>query len=72
MKDTCIFKSKHLDEIHKIKKKSNCNSKMAVYLIECKICGEEYTGSTKTKLGSWENDYKSTQRKLMNKEAVPK
>ena len=60
MKDTCNFKSKHLDEIHKIKKKYNCNSKMAVYLIECKICGEEYTGSTKTKLWSWENDYKST------------
>ena len=72
MKDTCIFKSKHLDEIHKIKKKCNCNSKMAVYLIECKIFGEEYTGSTKTKLGSWENDYKSTQRKFMNKEAVQK
>ena len=45
---------------------------MAVYLIECKICGEEYTGSTKTMLGSWENDYKSTQRKFMNKEAVQK
>ena len=72
MKDTCIFKSKHLDEIHKIKKKCNCKSKMAVYLIECKICGEEYTGSTKTMLGSWENDYKSTQRKFMNKEAVQK
>ena len=45
---------------------------MTVYLIKCKICGKEYTGSTKTKLGSWENDYKSMQRKLMNKEAVPK
>ena len=35
MKDTCTFKSKHLNEVHKINKKYNCNSKMAVYLIEC-------------------------------------
>ena len=28
MNDTCTFKSKHLDEIHKINKKYNCNSKM--------------------------------------------
>ena len=40
MKDTCTFKSKHLDEIHKINEKYNCNSKMAVYLIECWTCGE--------------------------------
>ena len=32
MKDTCTFKSKHLNEIHKINKKYNCNSKMAFYL----------------------------------------
>ena len=49
IKDTCTFKSKHLDEIHKINKEYNCNSKMAVYLIECQICGEQYTESTKTK-----------------------
>ena len=72
IKDTCTFKSKHLDEIHKINKNYNCNSKMAVYLIECKICGEQYTGSTKTKFRSRANNYKSTQRKFMNKEAVPK
>ena len=49
MKDTCTFKSKHLmctfkskhlNKVHKINKKYNCNSKMAVYLIECEICGE--------------------------------
>ena len=33
IKDTSTFKSKHLDEIHKINKNYNCNSKMAVYLI---------------------------------------
>ena len=57
MKDICNFKSKQLDEIHKINKKYNCNSKMAVYLRECKICAEEYTGSTKTKLRSRVNNY---------------
>ena len=72
MKDTCTFKSKHLNEVHKINKKYNCNSKMAVYLIECEICGEQYTGSTKTKFRSRANNYKSMQRKFVNKEAVPK
>ena len=45
---------------------------MTIYLIECEICGEQYTGSTKTKLRSRKNNYKSTQRKFVNKEAVPK
>ena len=45
---------------------------MAVYLIECKIYGAQCTGSTKTKFRSRANNYKSTQRKFMNKEAVPK
>ena len=45
---------------------------MAVYLIEFKICGEQYTGSAKTKFRSRANNYKSMQRKFMNKEAVPK
>ena len=70
MKDTCTFKSKHLDEIHKIKKKYKCNSKMAVHLIECQICGEKYTWSTKFR--SRANKYKSTQQKFMNKETVSK
>ena len=45
---------------------------MAVYWIECKICGEQYTGSTKTKFRSRANNLKSTQQKFMNKEAVLK
>ena len=45
---------------------------MPVYLIECDKCGEQYTGSTKTKFRSRGNNYKSTQRKFVNKEAVPK
>ena len=45
---------------------------MAVYVIECEICGEHYTGSTKIKFRSRANNYKSTQRKFVNKGAVPK
>ena len=44
---------------------------MAVYLIQCEICGKQYTSSTKRKLGSRANNYKSTQRKFVNKETVP-
>ena len=75
VKKTLLPKSSTLSAwsmIHKINKNYNCNSKMAVYLIECKICGEQYTGSTKTKFRYRANNYKLTQRKLMNKEAVPK
>ena len=45
---------------------------MAVYLIECEICGEQYTGSTKANFISRANNYNSTQRKFVNKVAVPK
>ena len=60
-----------MDEIHKINKKYNCNSKMAVYLIECQICGEQYIESTKATFRSRANNYKRTQQKFMNKETVP-
>ena len=72
MKDTCTCKSKHLNEVRKINKKYNCDSKMAVYLIEREISGEQYTGSTKKKFRFRANNYKSTQRKFVNKEAIPK
>ena len=37
---------------------------MAVYLIACEICGQQYTGSTKTKFRSRADNCKSTQRKI--------
>ena len=49
MKNTSTFKSKHSNEVDQIKKNFNCNSKMVVYLIECRICGKQYNGSTVTK-----------------------
>ena len=36
MKETCTFKSEHLNGVQKINKEY-CNSKMAAYLIECEI-----------------------------------
>ena len=59
--------------------KYTCKSKLAVYLIECEIWGEQYTGytgSTKTKFRSRANNYKSMQRKFVTQrgssEASPK
>ena len=34
IKDTCTFKSKHLDQIHKINKNYNCNSKVTIISYE--------------------------------------
>ena len=72
MKNTCTFKSKHFNEVYKINNDYNCHSKMAVYLIECRVCGEQYTGSTKTKFRLRSNNYKSTHRKFIIKKEVPK
>ena len=66
------FESKHLNELHKINKKYNCKSKIVVYLIQCEICGEQYTGSTKTKFRCRANNDKSMQRKFVNKGTVLK
>ena len=38
IKNTSTFKSKYSNEVYQIKKNFNCNSKMVVYLIECRIC----------------------------------
>ena len=45
---------------------------MAVYLIECQICDEQYTWNITARFRSRANNYKSIQGKSMNKEAVPK
>ena len=45
---------------------------MEVLWIECEICGEQYIGSTKTNFRSRANNYNSTLRKFVNKEAVLK
>ena len=60
MKNKSTFKSKHSNEVYQIKKNFNCNSKMVVYLIECRICRRQYNGSTMTKFRTRANNYKST------------
>ena len=60
MKNTNTFKSKHSNEVYQIKKHFNCNSKVVVYLIECRICGKQYNSNTVTKFRARVNNYKST------------
>ena len=62
-KNTSFLKSKHSNEVYQIKKNFNCNSKMAVYLTECRVCGKQYNGSTVTiTCARAANNYKSKHR----------
>ena len=49
MKNTSIFKSKHSNEVYQIKKNFNCNSKVVVNLIECRVCSKQYNSCIVTK-----------------------
>ena len=59
MKNTSTFKSKHSNEVYQIKKNFNCNSKMVVYLIEFRINGKQYNGSSVTKFHARANIIKA-------------
>ena len=72
VEDTCLFKSKHLDGVHKSKKYHNCNSKICVYLIQSQVCAEQYTDSTKNNFLSRAKNYESTHQKFKSKNEVPK
>ena len=37
MKNTSTFKRRHSNEVYQIKKNFNCDSKMVVYFIECRV-----------------------------------
>ena len=60
IKSTNTFKSKHWNEICQIKKNFNCNSKIVVNLIECRVCGKQYNGSNMANVCARANSYKST------------
>ena len=60
MKNKSTFKSKPSIEVYQIKKNFNCNSKMVVKLIECRICRKQYNDSNVTKFPARANNYKST------------
>ena len=70
MKNTSTFKSKHSNEVYQIKKNFNCNSKMVVYLIECRVCRKQYNGSTVTKFRARANNYKSTHRNFRKEQIL--
>ena len=46
LKEICLFKIRHINEVHR-KKYYSCNPKNCLYLIGCQVCGEQCTGSTK-------------------------
>ena len=66
MKKPSTFKSKHSKEVFQIKKNFNCNSKMVVYVIECRVCVKQCNGSTATKFLARANNYKSTHHNFRN------
>ena len=70
MKNTSTSTSKHSNEVYQIKKKFNCNSKMVVYLIECRVCSKQYNGSTVAKFRAISNNYKSTHRNFRKKQIL--
>ena len=70
MKNTSTFKSKHSNEVYQIKKNFNSNSKMVVYLIECRVCGKQYNGSTVRKFCARANNYKSTHRNFRKEQIL--
>ena len=70
MKNTSTFKSKHSNEVCRIKKNFNCNSKMVVYLIECRVCGKQYNCSTVTKFCARANNYESTHRNFRKEQIL--
>ena len=70
MKNTSTFKSKHSNEVYQIKKNFNCNSKMVVYLIEFRICGKQYDGSTVTKFRARASKYKSKHRNFREEQIL--
>ena len=43
---------------------------MVVYLIECRVCGKQYNGSSVTKFCARANNYKSTHRKFRKEKMI--
>ena len=70
MKNTSTFESKHSNEVYQTKKNFNFNSKMVVYLIECRVCRKQYNGSTVTKFRARANNYKSTHRNFRKEQML--
>ena len=50
--------------------KFDCNSKIVVYLIECRICRKQYNGSSVRKRRARANNYKSTHPNFRKEQIV--
>ena len=66
LKNTSNFKRKYSNEVYQRKKNFNCNSKMVVYLTECRVCEKECNGSRasnckSTYFNSWKEQKLSIQ-----------
>ena len=72
MKNTSTFKSKHFNKVYHVKKNFNCNSKMVIYLTECRVCGKQYNGSTMKKFCARANNYKSTHHSFWKEQCQTK
>ena len=59
MKNASTFKSEHSNEVYQIIKMFNCNSKIVLYFIACRVRGKQYNGSTVTKFPTRVNKYKN-------------
>ena len=70
LENTSTFKSKHSNVVYQIRKNFNCNSKMVVYLIECRACGMQCNGSTVIKFRARTNNYKSTHRNFWKEQIL--
>ena len=66
IKQTDTFESFVTKEVFKINHSFNCDSKCLIYLLSCKVCGIQYTGSTVDKFRLRWNNYKSCQRNAAN------
>ena len=53
------FKSFVTKKLYKINFRFDCNSSDVIYLISCKICGRQYTGTAVTRFWERFNQYKS-------------
>ena len=72
MKNANTFESNLSNEVYQIKKNFNCNSKMLVYLIECRISEKQYNGITVTKVCARANNYKTTYHNFRKEQKLSK
>ena len=66
--DMDSFTSTSTNKIYKINHLRNCNEKCLVYLSTCRVCLKQYVGQTVDEFWNRWNNYKSSDRKHLNRE----